>query len=218
MDDRLCGLIAIAAVALSGCGGVGAADREGPDAAALSSAASRQRATSVTDKALPLMTPFVPQSIERDTPPAVRARIIREQQRFLKAAKQASGLPATAAAGCQPSGISGATLGPPPPEISARNLGHHVEVVFGYRTLPRSPACRPAVLNVVVYSGEKASSSFNNAGGVAHYSSCLRRRSSLGERASSQAGLPGRVSSSPRSRSFLPPRSPPCCSPRGCSP
>jgi hypothetical protein len=41
--------------------------------------------------------------------------------------------------------------------------------VFDDSRLPRSPACRPAMLEVVVYSGEKASTSFKNFGGVGRY-------------------------------------------------
>ena len=44
-------------------------------------------------------------------------------------------------------------------------LGHHVEVVFGFRALPRSLTCRPWLLTVVTYSG--AGSSFKNW--VEHY-------------------------------------------------
>lgn len=165
---RLHGPIVLAAALMagSGCGGVSEVDA--PDAAA-SSRATQEATATTTHQVVPLLAPIADQSIERDTPPAVRDRIVREQQAFLKSAKEASRLPATVSAGCQPSEIPGGTLGPPPPEIATRILGHHVEVVFHYPSLPRSAACRPAGLDVVVYSGEKASSSFNNAGGVGHY-------------------------------------------------
>src|SRR5438093_2004342 len=41
-------------------------------------------------------------------------------------------------------------------------LGRHVEVVFTFRRLPRSPACRPWDLAVVVYSGRKSSPTYKN--------------------------------------------------------
>ena len=58
-------------------------------------------------------------------------------------------------------------LGPPPPELVPRILGHHVEIAFDYPSMPSSPACRPAILDVVVYGGRKASPTFKNA--VGHY-------------------------------------------------
>jgi len=42
--------------------------------------------------------------------------------------------------------------GPPAPDIRARIIGHQVEVEVEYARLPRSPACRPAVLDVVVHT------------------------------------------------------------------
>jgi hypothetical protein len=69
--------------------------------------------------------------------------------------------PVTAAAGCVPSDFAG-VLGPPAPKVTARIIGHHVEVVFAYGRLPSSDACRPFQLAVVTYAGAKASASYKN--------------------------------------------------------
>ena len=167
--ERLYRVIALAAIASLGfgCGG-GAGEGDGRDSRS-SRAAPRESATRATHAAIPLLAPFSPQSVERDMPPAVRDRILGEQRALLAQAREAARLPATAEAGCEPSGIQGAGLGPPSPEVEPRILGHHVEVEFSYGSMPSSAACRPAILDVVVYSGEKASPSFNNAGGVGRY-------------------------------------------------
>jgi hypothetical protein len=128
-----------------------------------------ESATTAARNAIPFLAPLPELSIERDAPPAVRDRIVRLQQEFLERARDASRLRRTVDAGCRPTGTPGASLGPPPPAIAPRILGHHVEIVFSYASMPRSAACRPALLDVVVYSGEKATASFNNAGGVGHY-------------------------------------------------
>jgi len=119
---------------------------------------------------LPLLAPAPELSIDRDLPAAVRARLEREQSRLARQARAAARIQPTTGLGCERSGIRGAPggLGPPAPQVLRRNvLGHHVEVVFGFRTLPRSPACRPWSLTVATYSGRKASSSFKNW--VEHY-------------------------------------------------
>jgi hypothetical protein len=100
---------------------------------------------------LPLFAPAPELSIDRDLPPAVRARLEREQRDLARRARAAARIRPTTARGCERSGIRGAPggLGPPAPQVLRRNvLGHHVEVVFGFRTLPRSPACRPWLLTV----------------------------------------------------------------------
>ena len=118
----------------------------------------------------PLLAPAPELSIDRDVPPTVRARLEREQLRLYRLGRAAGRTRPTTALGCERSGIRGASegLGPPTPQVLRRNvLGHHVEVVFAFRTLPRSLACRPWLLTVVTYSGRKASSSFKNR--VEHY-------------------------------------------------
>lgn|GEM_PF-4658546 len=125
---------------------------------------------SAAARPLPLLASAPELSIDSDLPPAVRERLEREQRDLARRAGAAARIQPTAARGCERSGIRGAPggLGPPAPQVLRRNvLGHHVEVVFGFRTLPRSPACRPWLLTVVTYSGRKASSSFKNW--VEHY-------------------------------------------------
>jgi len=121
---------------------------------------------------IPLLAPLPERSVERDTPPAVRARIEREQRAFLVRARAASRLPVTVGNGCETFRIAGTTrvqIGPPPPRITARIIGHHVEVVFSYPRLPSSPACRPFLFEVSGYSGATASSTYSNAGSVGQY-------------------------------------------------
>ena len=125
--------------------------------------------TTTAPGAIPFLAPLPDLSIERDTPPAVRDRNTRERQAYLELARDAARAPRTAAGGCRPSDMPGGSPGAPPPQIAPRILGHHVEVVVTYASTPRSAACRPLFLDVVVYSGKKSSASFNNAGGVGHY-------------------------------------------------
>lgn len=151
--------VSLAALALlAGCGG-GVEERED----------TSQSRTEPASEAVPFLAPMTSDSVERDTPPRVRERIEREQQALLEAAREASRAEPTTAAGCVATGTPGGALGPPPPRIAPRILGHHVEIRFDYPRLPSSPACRPAVLEVVVYSGEKATATFKNAGGVGRY-------------------------------------------------
>jgi hypothetical protein len=100
---------------------------------------------------LPLLAPAHELSIDADLPPVVRARLEGEQRDLARRARAAARIRPTRTLGCEPSGIRGAPdgLGPPAPRILRRTvLGHHVEVVFAFRTLPKSPACRPALLVV----------------------------------------------------------------------
>jgi hypothetical protein len=158
---RLLALAAAAVLAGTACGGNDRAARE----TGVIPSPPRPGA------AIPLLAPWSPQSLDSDLPPAVRARMERELRPLLARTRAAARMPATAAAGCVPSGMGGTpdSLGPPAPEVRPRVFGHHVEVVFEYRSMPSSPACRPAVLDVVVYSGQNASASFNNAGAVGHF-------------------------------------------------
>jgi hypothetical protein len=120
---------------------------------------------------LPVLFPVPQHSIESDTPAPVRTLIEREQQALLARAKAAAKLPATPEAGCvRVTDVPGANpFGPPSPAVRARIIGHHVEVLFAYRQLPSSDACRPAFLEVAAYSGRKASSTYNNAGATGTY-------------------------------------------------
>jgi hypothetical protein len=116
---------------------------------------------------IPLLAPAPELSIDRDLPPAVRARLEREQGDLFRRARAAARIRPTRALGCEPSGIRGAPdgLGPPAPQVLRRTvLGHHVEVVFGFRSLPRSPACRPWSL---IVSTNTRRNGFHNA--VEHY-------------------------------------------------
>jgi hypothetical protein len=117
--------------------------------------------------AIPLLAPWSPPSAERDMPPAVRARLEREQRALFDQARAAARLPVTAANGCESSSSASTpgSLGPPAPVVSQRILGHHVEVVFDYPHMPPSPACRPWGLTAVVYSGGKGGSTFKNSVG-----------------------------------------------------
>jgi hypothetical protein len=133
--------------------------------------AAGEHAIAAQTAAIPMFAPQPSLSIDRDLPPAVRVRMEREQRAVFERMKAASKLRPSTAAGCEPSGISGAPagLGPPAPVVTARILGHHVEVVARYAHLPSSDACRPALLNVVVHSGRNASPTFNNAGAVGRF-------------------------------------------------
>jgi hypothetical protein len=110
-------------------------------------------------------------SLESDTPAPVRARIERQQHGWLIRLKRAAHVPPSTALGCVPFdlGQSKGELGPPAPGVTARIFGHHVEVVFAYRRLPSADTCRPATVDVVVYSGVQASGSYDNGGAVNHF-------------------------------------------------
>jgi hypothetical protein len=110
---------------------------------------------------IPFLAPAPMLSVDRDLPPSVRDRYEREQRRRLALARQAAAAPATPAAGCVVADPSGA-MGPPAPGVTARVLGHHVEVVFEFARLPQSHACRPWEVTVVVSAGRRASSSFKS--------------------------------------------------------
>src|SRR5205085_12334003 len=67
-----------------------------------------------------------------------------------------------AANGCVRMPPAFGSWGPPAPRFTQRMLGRHVEVVFSFARMPRSLACRPWDLAVVVYSGRKRSPTFKN--------------------------------------------------------
>jgi len=120
---------------------------------------------------VPVLFPLSQRTVEGDTPPAVRALLEGEQRAAIVRARAAAKQPRTSAAGCVPFTDAGGkrSLGPPAPTVRARIIGHHVEVLFSYRQLPASAACRPAAVWVVVFSGKPASTTFNNAGAVGTY-------------------------------------------------
>jgi hypothetical protein len=94
---------------------------------------------------LPLLAPAPDLSIDRDLPPPVKERILRVQKELMQK------LPA-----CR-------SVRPPSARITARALGHQVEVKF---SVTRLPTC-PAQLVVVTYSGAHSSATYNNY--VEHY-------------------------------------------------
>jgi hypothetical protein len=119
-------------------------------------AASRPRSSAAATIAVavpaPVLTSWSSPYVERDMPPVVQDRNARAQEALAAEAQAASKLPATAENGCVAS-KPGYPLGPPRPDVTPRRLGHHVEVFFRFRQFPSSPACRPWVLSVAVYSG-----------------------------------------------------------------
>jgi hypothetical protein len=121
--------------------------------------ASRHAGTAL--QAIPVLAPWSPPHVERDMPQVVQERNTRAQEALRDEALAAARLPATGANGCVPS-EPGYPLGPPPPRVTARIVGHHVEILFAFARMPTSPACRPWLLNVVVYSGKTSSSTFKN--------------------------------------------------------
>jgi hypothetical protein len=100
--------------------------------------------------------------IDRDYPPAVKDRIECAQRALLDQLKEAARAPKNAAGGCVRMPPAFGSWGPPAPRFTQRMLGRHVEVVFSFARLPRSLACRPWDLAVVVYSGRKRSPTFKN--------------------------------------------------------
>jgi hypothetical protein len=100
---------------------------------------------------LPVLAPYVDQTTEHDTPTPVRARMIREAKAALARIRAASKLPRTRVAGCEPAQIGEQRyLGPPAPQVSAMIIGLQVEIVFSFKHLPASDACRPFGLSTVV--------------------------------------------------------------------
>ena len=84
-------------------------------------------------------------------PASVQARMLREQKAFLARARAAYKLPRTLAAGCEPTQIGAQHyMGPPAPKVSARIIGHDVEIVVAFKRLPASDACRPFGVTTVM--------------------------------------------------------------------
>jgi hypothetical protein len=119
--------------------------------ASLLGAGAGESAVRTQAQRLPVLAPFVDRTIEHDTPPSVRDRMTREQVALLARLQAASKLPPTTDAGCEPAQIGAQRyLGPPVPQVRAKIIGHHVEIVFAFKRLPASDACRPFGLSTVV--------------------------------------------------------------------
>jgi hypothetical protein len=103
---------------------------------------------------VPFVLPIPERTPERGDPAVVLRILDREQRAAYARLKAASKLKRTRAAGCVPvADPSGGTLlGPPAPRVRARILGHQVEVLYRFRQLPASAACRPAGVTVVAHS------------------------------------------------------------------
>ena len=134
-------------------------------------ATARSAAHSATESQAPYLLPRPQRTIERSNPPVVNAILERTQRAARDEAMAAAKLKRTVAGGCVPVAAPWRKpdFGPPSPTFTARVIGHQVEVSFEYAHLPTSSACRPRTLTVVVYSGELASTTFNNAGAVGTY-------------------------------------------------
>jgi hypothetical protein len=120
---------------------------------------------------IPVLFPVPQRTPERDTPPAVlklleqaaRGAGARVRAAVKRAPSIADGCVRTTDAGGKP------YLGPPAPSVRARIIGHQVEILIRYQSLPASDPCRPATVTAVVFSGKPASGSFNNNGAVGTY-------------------------------------------------
>lgn len=103
---------------------------------------------------------FAPSPAYREPPeslltrPDAARRVARYRRRLERAGRPA----APDRAGCHkavfPRGKPRAIWGPPTPQIvRARRSGGHVRLSFQFKDMPRSPGCRPAVLEAWVESG-----------------------------------------------------------------
>jgi len=120
---------------------------------------------------VPFVLPAPQRTPERDDPPVVLRLLERWQQAAYARLKAASKLKRTKAAGCVPvTDPSGQTLlGPPAPLVRARIIGHQVEVLYRFRQLPTSAACRPAGVTVVVHSNKSTAPSGSLIPSVGNY-------------------------------------------------
>jgi hypothetical protein len=116
---------------------------------------------------IPFLAPVPPRSVERDMPESVQARIASEQRALAERARAASKLSRTPTAGCEPTQIGAEKyFGPPAPKVRARMIGHHVEIVFEFKRLPSSDACRPFEV-VTVVNGVRVTTP--GPGAIDHY-------------------------------------------------
>jgi len=96
---------------------------------------------------IPLLAEVQPLTIERDMPKAVQARIQAATRQAYATLKRASKQQPSRSRGCTSTDFAG-QLGPPAPEVEPRVIGHHVEVVVRFRSLPTSLVCRPIAVLV----------------------------------------------------------------------
>ena len=75
-------------------------------------------------------------------PKAVQDRAIRQQREALSSFRGALNEEPSLGAGCRPNDFAG-SVGASTPEVTARVIGYHVEVVVRFETLPRALVCRP---------------------------------------------------------------------------
>jgi len=120
---------------------------------------------------VPFVSEVAGRTPERDDPAVVRKLLEREQQAAYARLKSASKLKRTRAAGCVPvpDFRGGTLLGPPAPRVRARIIGHQVEVLYRFRQLPTSAACRPAGVGVVVNSNKSTASSGSLVPSIGYY-------------------------------------------------
>jgi hypothetical protein len=107
---------------------------------------------------VPFVLPIPERTPERRDPAVVLRILEREQRAAYARLRAASKLKRTRAAGCVPVADpgGGTLLGPPAPRVRARIIGHQVEVLYRFRRLPTSAACRPAGVTVAVHGNSTA--------------------------------------------------------------
>lgn len=120
---------------------------------------------------IPILFPAPQRGVEADTPEAVAKLIVQMQRAAQERLQRAARLTPSTADGCVPfTDVSGkSSLGPPAPDVRARIIGHQVEVLLRYRSLPDADDCRPAVVTAAVYAGTPGTSSYDALGGIANY-------------------------------------------------
>ena len=119
---------------------------------------------------------------QRGMPKRVLVAAARQQRAAVALLHASESAPASASAGC----VAGATIPktflrshhlkprppeelPPAPVVHPVIIGHQVEIQFSFSHWPSSLACRPIVLQVLIYSGQDGTSSFKNGQGSVYY-------------------------------------------------